>query len=113
MPDFKPKNFSPWLSQYTVTEPRVVFHDSEFNSQTSATKSIQSLSISYAHMHHLRNGELGYQAGPCRLKLLVVIFVKKSITRTRNISKEVESEAELKVELTNYKPTWMYLRWAQ
>ena len=58
MPDFKPKNFSPWLSQYTVTEPRVVFHDIEFNSQTLATKSIQSLPTSHAQVHHLRDGEL-------------------------------------------------------
>ena len=58
MPDFKAKNFSPWLSQYTVTEPRVVFHDIEFKSQTLASKSIQSLTTSHAQVHHLRDGEL-------------------------------------------------------
>jgi len=58
MSDFKPINFSPWLSQYTFTEPRVVFHDSYFNSQTLATKSIQSLPSSHAQVHYLRDGEL-------------------------------------------------------
>ena len=58
MPDFKAKNFSPWLSQYTFTEPRVVFHDFEFNSQLTATKSIHALPTSHDHVHHLRDGEL-------------------------------------------------------
>jgi len=58
MPEFKAINFSPWLSQYTVTEPRVVFHDTVFNNQTQVSKSIQSLPSSHAHVHHLRDGEL-------------------------------------------------------
>jgi hypothetical protein len=58
MPDFKPKNFSPWLSQYTFTEPRVVFHDIDFNPLSQVTKSIQSLPTSHAHVHYMRDGEL-------------------------------------------------------
>ena len=58
MPDFKANNFSPWLSQYTFTEPRVVFHDMDFNTQIQVARSIQSLPISHAHVHYMRDGEL-------------------------------------------------------